>query len=104
MFVEGGCDGVKVVSLFSGAGGLDLGFVQADFDIIWANDIDRDACNTYKNLGLKPVNEDIRKIRRLPKADVLIACNPCQGFSVIGKRNEDDKRIYFIVRYSGVYI
>ncbi len=84
---------MKVVSLFSGAGGMDLGFSQAEFEIIFANDISVRACETYKkNLGLEPVNKDIRKIREFPKADVLIACNPCQGFSMIGKRDEGDKR------------
>ena len=39
---------VKVVSLFSGAGGLDLGFKRAGFEIVWANDFDKDAVETYK--------------------------------------------------------
>lgn len=84
---------MKVVSLFSGAGGMDLGFTQAGFEIIFANDTSVRACETYKkNLGLEPVNKDVRKIREFPRADVLIACNPCQGFSMIGKRDEGDKR------------
>lgn len=72
---------------------MDLGFKQAGFQIIFANDISKRACETYKkNLGLEPVNQDVRKIKELPHADVLIACNPCQGFSIIGKREENDKR------------
>ena len=39
---------MKVGSLFAGIGGIDLGFQQAGFDIVWANEIDRDACKTYK--------------------------------------------------------
>lgn len=39
---------MKVGSLFAGIGGIDLGFQQAGFDILWANEIDRDACKTYK--------------------------------------------------------
>ena len=39
---------VKVVGLFSGCGGLDLGFKQAGYDIVWANDILKDACETYR--------------------------------------------------------
>ena len=43
---------MKVISLFSGIGGIDLGFKQAGFEIVWANDIDRDACKTYRtNFG-----------------------------------------------------
>ena len=37
----------SVISLFAGAGGMDLGFVQAGYDIIWANDFDEDSVKTY---------------------------------------------------------
>ena len=40
----------KVISLFSGCGGLDLGFVQEGFDIVWANDFFHAACETYKKI------------------------------------------------------
>lgn len=57
-----------VVSLFSGAGGMDLGFIQAGFDIIWANDIFEEAVNTYrKNIGDHIVLGDITKI---PSSDI----------------------------------
>ena len=39
---------MRIISLFSGAGGLDLGLIQAGNDIVWANDIDKDAVATYK--------------------------------------------------------
>lgn len=86
--------GMRVVSLFCGAGGMDLGFKQAGFDIVWANDIYKYACETYKrNFDVaEVVYGDIRKIKDFPKADVLVACNPCQGFSIIGKRDESDER------------
>jgi DNA (cytosine-5)-methyltransferase 1 len=43
---------INVVSLFSGCGGMDWGFAQAGFRILWANDIDQKACETYeRNLG-----------------------------------------------------
>ena len=54
---------MKVVSLFSGAGGLDLGFVMAGHQIIWANDLYEDAVETYRhNIGDHIVCEDIAKI------------------------------------------
>ena len=54
---------MKVVSLFSGAGGLDLGFKMAGHDIIWANDLYGDAVETYRlNLGNHIVCEDIFKV------------------------------------------
>ena len=87
---------MKVVSLFSGAGGLDLGFVQAGHQIIWANDIYEDAVNTYrKNLGNHIVCKDISKIdaNDIPDCDIVIGGFPCQGFSVANtKRHIGDER------------
>ena len=51
---------MKVVSLFSGAGGLDLGFILAGHEIVWANDLYSDAVATYKhNIGSHIVEKDI---------------------------------------------
>ena len=80
----------KVISLFSGIGGIDLAFQQAGFDIVWANDIDREACKTYRaNFGQNSVVEsDIRAIQTkdIPVAEVITAGFPCQSFSVCGNR------------------
>ena len=76
---------MRVVSLFSGAGGLDLGFKLAGNDIVWANDIDKDACATYReNIGDHIVCEDIKDIdiASIPAADIVIGGFPCQGFSL----------------------
>ena len=87
---------MKVVSLFSGAGGLDLGFKMAGHEIIWANDLYGDAVETYrKNIGTHIVCEDITKIDSsdIPDCDIVIGGFPCQGFSVANtKRHEDDTR------------
>lgn len=75
---------MKVVSLFSGAGGLDLGLIQAGNEIIWANDIDRDAVATYtQNIGSHIVCADIKDVAvaDIPYADVIVGGFPCQGFS-----------------------
>ena len=74
---------MKVVSLFSGCGGLDLGFKMAGCNIVWANDILPDACETYKKeIGDHIVCKDISEIdvRSIPEADVIIGGPPCQGF------------------------
>jgi len=87
---------MKVVSLFSGAGGLDLGFVQAGHRVIWANDLYGDAAETYRqNIGDHIVCKDISAIpsSEIPECDVIIGGFPCQGFSVANtKRSASDKR------------
>jgi DNA (cytosine-5)-methyltransferase 1 len=79
----------SVISLFSGCGGMDLGFVQAEFDLKWANDFNEFACATYaRNFGGHIVHGDITQIdpRDVPDADVIIGGFPCQDFSMIWKR------------------
>ena len=78
---------MEVLSLFSGIGGLDAGFTQAGFNVIWANDFDRFAVQTYRaNYENEIVLGDINEIglNLLPDFDVLIAGFPCQPFSMMG--------------------
>ena len=84
-----------VVSLFSGAGGLDIGFEKAGFNIIWANDIDPDACATHRTWSTaEVVCGDIGKIdfNSIPQSDIITGGFPCQGFSLAGPRKIDDAR------------
>ena len=87
---------MNVVSLFSGAGGLDLGFIMAGHNIIWANDLYSDAVATYRrNIGNHIVERDIKEIssNEIPDCDIVIGGFPCQGFSVANtKRNTKDER------------
>lgn len=88
-------NGFTVVSLFAGAGGLDLGFEKQGFQIIWANDIDKDACETHALWSsAKVVQGDIGSVdfNTIPKADIITGGFPCQGFSLAGPRKIDDKR------------
>lgn len=87
---------MNIVSLFSGAGGLDLGFIQAGHHIIWANDLYSDAVKTYRNnIGDHIIEEDINKIpsANIPNCDMVMGGFPCQGFSVANtKRHTSDER------------
>ena len=87
----------RVASMFSGIGGICLGFKQAGFEIVWANDIDSAACMTYRhNFGNHYLVEgDIRDIdaASLPDFEVLTAGFPCQPFSIAGRQKGfKDKR------------
>ena len=83
------------ISLFAGAGGLDMGFERAGFRTIWANDFDADACKTHENWSTaKVVCGDVAKIdaANIPDADIMLGGFPCQGFSLSGPRKIDDSR------------
>lgn len=78
---------MKLLSLFSGAGGLDLGFEKANFKIIVANENDKTIWETYeKNHKVTLLKEDIRKIPSeiFPKFDGIIGGPPCQSWSEAG--------------------
>lgn len=91
---------MKVVSLFSGIGGLDKGFVDAGYTVIWANDFDKYAAITYDaNYDCKTTLGDITKIplEEIPPCDVLIGGFPCQPFSMMGEQKgfEDTRGTLF---------
>lgn len=91
---------IDVISLFSGCGGMDLGFHKAGFNIKWANDFDKKACETYaKNISDHIVHGDITQIdySTIPDAELVIGGFPCQDFSMISKRggiNTDRGNLY----------
>lgn len=94
---------MKVISLFSGVGGMDLGFIRAGHRIVWANDIWQDAVETYKkNIGSHVTCSDITHVDLglIPDADIVIGGFPCQGFSVANmKRHEKDERNFLYMQF-----
>ena len=93
---------MKIVSLFSGCGGLDRGFEQAGFDIVWANENDNTIYATYRyNHPNTLLNtSDIRNIdaKEIPECDGIIGGPPCQAWSEGGKNlglNDERGRLFF---------
>jgi DNA (cytosine-5)-methyltransferase 1 len=76
----------KICSLFSGCGGMDLGFKREGFEIVWANDTNHWACETYrKYFNDTMVEGDVADLdlSKLPDCDVIVGGFPCQDFSMI---------------------
>ncbi len=98
---------MKIVSLFSGAGGLDLGLHKAGHDIIWAIDIDKDAVHTYaENISNNIHLGDVTTIdfSSLPNCDVIVGGFPCQGFSVANMRRDvsDERNLLYKSFYNAI--
>lgn len=105
----------NVLDLFSGAGGMSEGFIQAGFNIPSATDFSKEAAETYVNrhlqLGYKInfFNGDIKKLLMDKGAfkkligdinfDVVVGGPPCQGFSLSGKRSKNDSRNLLLMEY-----
>ena len=87
---------MKIVSLFAGCGGLDLGFHRAGHEIVHASDFDKDSVDTYNSyFKNKAELMDVHDLKGkdLPDYDLLVGGFPCQGFSVANiYRSKDDSR------------
>lgn len=99
---------IKAVSLFSGAGGMDIGFEKAGVNVLVANEIMPEAAQTYK--ANRPnsvvINDDINNVlsslSNYRGVDLVFGGPPCQGFSVAGKMNPDDDRSKLIFTFLDV--
>ena len=95
---------IKIISLFTGAGGLDLGFKKAGFDIIWANEFDKSIWETFEN-NFPETKLDKRSITEIPLSEIpnvtgIVGGPPCQSWSEAGKgRGIDDERGQLFFEY-----
>lgn len=96
----------KAISLFSGAGGMDLGFEKAGFEIIWANDFNKAACETHSQNFKTTIRcgsiTDFDYEKDLPACDLVFGGPPCQGFSVAGKMDPNDPRSKLVFEFQKV--
>lgn len=94
---------IKIVSFFTGLGGLDLGFEQAGCKTIWANDFEENAVESF-NLNHNSqiaIHGDLRLLNfdEIPQGDIFIGGPPCQSYSLVGRRDPDDSRGELVFHY-----
>lgn len=87
---------LKIASFFAGVGGIELGFEEAGFETIYANEIDKYAIETYENnfdISVDPRDINDIKADEIPDFDIMLAGFPCQAFSLAGHRQgfDDEK-------------
>lgn len=99
---------MKAISLFSGAGGMDVGFKAAGFEVVLANEIDNHAIKTFRvnHSETEMLEGDIESFMdefcSYSGVDVVFGGPPCQGFSVAGKMDPDDSRSKLIFSFCSV--
>lgn len=103
----------KAIDLFSGCGGLSIGFERAGFDIVAAVEYDKTISESYafNHPKTKMINDDIKNVDNsnifhFEDADIILGGPPCQGFSMAGSRNRngfiDDPRNYLFRHYFNI--
>ena len=101
---------MTAISLFSGAGGLDVGFENAGFHIVFANESDHDAAEAWRpnrpgmadSMVEGDINDHLQDLTAYKGIDVIFGGPPCQGFSVAGKMDPHDERSQLVWRFMDV--
>ena len=99
---------MTIGSLFAGIGGIELGFIQAGFQLLWAVEKDHKCCLTYRHnhKSVSIIEDDVRNVNPslFPKVDIITAGFPCQPFSIAGRQRgfHDDRGnlFYEVIRFS----
>ena len=93
------------VSLFTGAGGMDIGFENSGVEVIWANELVETAASTFSanhpdvHMVVGDITEKYDELPEPNKVDIVFGGPPCQGFSVAGKMDPDDPRSQMIFAF-----
>jgi len=96
------------ISLFSGAGGMDVGFKKAGFNVLAANELDSYACDTYEAnhpdsvLFRGDLNAHTENLAKYEGVDLVFGGPPCQGFSVAGKMDAEDPRSKLVFAFANM--
>ncbi len=99
---------INAISLFTGAGGMDIGFKEAGFNIVLANELMKEAANTYvannpeTEIIVDDVNRHLDDFAKVKNVDLVFGGPPCQGFSVAGKMDPNDERSKLIFSFLDV--
>lgn len=99
---------IRAISLFSGAGGMDVGFEKAGVEVVFANELMKEAADTYRanHPNGMMINDDINnvmnKLDEFNGIDLVFGGPPCQGFSVAGKMDPNDERSKLILTFLDV--
>mgnify|MGYP000102365463 CR=1 FL=1 len=98
---------LKAVSLFAGAGGMDVGFTNAGYDVVWANELMKHAAATYRTNHPRAYLAEgsiTDYVDNLPTQDIhcVFGGPPCQGFSVAGKMDPNDPRSKLVFEFMNV--
>lgn len=101
---------LRAISLFAGAGGMDVGVSNAGFKIIAASELDPHASNTYRHNHPDTIliegdindEENFNQITAFKDVDLVVGGPPCQGFSVAGKMDKNDPRSQLVFSYCSV--
>ena len=99
--------GLNAISLFSGAGGLDVGFESAGFSTVFANEFDHDAAEAWRInrpdfshvMVEGDINHHINNLYAFSGTDIIFGGPPCQGFSVAGKMDPNDTRSKLVWKF-----
>lgn len=99
---------MNAISLFAGAGGMDVGVSKSGFNVIAASELDKYACDTYEEnhpstkVFRGDILDHINELCAIPDIDIVVGGPPCQGFSVAGKMDVDDPRSKLVFTFCDV--